>query len=377
MISLRGIVRNLRKKRFSYEPLIEVRIYKEAILHNLYVFRADTDVAPVLKSNAYGHGLVPVAKILDRQNTPFFCVDSFFEALILRNESVRTPLLIIGYTPLQNILHGSFKAVSFSILSLDELEIISKKLTVPRNFHLKIDTGMHRQGVPYTQIGKAIELIKQNSHIHIEGAYTHLADADTPNSLHTKEQIERWNQCAALMRETFSHIRYLHCAATSGSFYSASIDANVMRLGIGLYGIEVGPEKHNLKPTLSVHTRIASVRNIQPGESVGYNAIFTATMPMRVAAVPAGYAEGIDRRLSNKGMFMLHNTPCPIVGRVSMNITSIDVTNVPNVKLDDEVVVISNEPGTPTSIENIAKICSTIPYEILVHIPAHLRRVVY
>ena len=151
---------------------------------------------------------------------------------------------------------------------------------------------------------------------------------------------------------------------------------NLARLGLGLYGISIiDNPKINLRPALSMQTIISGVKSIKKGDSVGYNNTFTAPRDVLIATIPAGYAEGVDRRLSNIGQVEVNGILCPIVGRVSMNITTIDVSNVSQVKLGDSVTIISNDNSSPISVNSIAKICNTIPYEILVHIPAHLRRV--
>ncbi len=414
---MRALFRKIRDSRFRHETLITIFIHRERILHNLLQFQKmnpDVNVAPVLKSNAYGHGLVHVAHILMGQSLPFLCVDSYVEALILRNEGIHTPLVILGYTPLENIERSRLKNVSFSITSMEELRRLDSRCRLPAQagknvaIHLKIDTGMHRQGIFPEELTEALGIMAQSKKIVLDGAYSHLADADTPKSALTKKQIGRWNAAAHEIREKIPSVRYFHLANTAGSRYSKEIDANVMRLGIGLYGIDphtkrgyapstqnsVNPRSGvgvNLLPALEMKTRITSVRKIAAGESVGYNATFTAKREMIIATIPVGYAEGLDRRLSNprtrtaslstqdtRSPFGVgvKNIICPVVGRVNMNITSIDISRVPDPKIDDEVLVVSADRGAPNSIENMAKLCGTIPYEFLIRLPAQIRRVV-
>ncbi len=374
---IRGLFRALRARKFQYQRLVEVTVSREAILHNLHTFEDlyGKGVAPVLKSNAYGHGLVETAKILRGERVPFLCVDSFFEALVLRNERITTPILIIGYTPLENLKKRPLKEVSFAVISLDELErLASSGLRVA--IHLEVDTGMHRHGIMLNELDRALALLAKNPQIALEGIYTHLADADTSHSPHVARQITQWNAAAAEARKKIPSIRYFHCAQTAGSFYSSRIDANVIRIGIGLYGIYSGVGNISLRPALEMRTRITSLRTIEAGEYVGYNAAFKAEQRMRIASIPVGYHEGIDRRLSNRGFVTVSGIPCGIVGRVSMNITSIDVSRVPDAAIDKEVVVVSADPKDPNSIARMAEICGAIPYELLVHIPEGLRRTI-
>jgi alanine racemase len=192
---LRVWLRRLRKARFFYTPLIELRISREALLHNLHSFQKLSlkAVAPVLKSNAYGHGLVAVATILKNESMPFLCVDSFFEVLILRNEGLTKPILILGKTILENIIKNNLPNVAFSIISLEDVQELVKVVKKETVLHIELDTGLHRHGVNEAELKQIIELLKTNPHIRIEGIYTHLADADTPNSRHLEKQIA-WEQ---------------------------------------------------------------------------------------------------------------------------------------------------------------------------------------
>jgi alanine racemase len=378
IIMFKKIAKILTTPRISYQPLVEVRIYKDSILHNLRQYQKrypKLAVAPVLKSNAYGHGLIQIAKILGQESLPFFVVDSFYEALTLRQERVKNKILILGFTSLDQVNKG-LENCSFGITSLENLKIISKNLKSKRAFHLKIDTGMHRLGILTSEIQDALRLIKKNKNIILEGLCTHLADSENENVDFTNQQMTEWNKSVKIFRENFSAIKYFHVANTAGTRIEG-IDANVARVGIGLYGIDTAPKARlDLKPALEMVCVIASIKNINPKDKIGYSLTYEATRPMRIAIAPVGYYEGVDRRLSNKGSFIVGNKPCKIVGRVSMNMTAIDISMVPGVKLGESVLVISRNLRDKNSVENIAKICNSLEREILVHIPASLRRVV-
>jgi alanine racemase len=365
--------------RFRYEPLVLIVIHRDSIIHNLHEFKkinSAVAVVPVLKSNAYGHGLIQVAKILTDEQIPFLCIDTYAEALVLRNEKIRTPLLLIGYTPFPNMQRNALKNVSFGIMSIAELRRLS---SLSRNvvIHLKIDTGMHRQGIQPEELDEALHIIEGNKYIVLDGVYSHLADADTLASHHTESQIERWNAVVREIKKRNPGVRFFHLGNTAGSYHSRKIDANVMRLGIGLYGVNTSLDSgFDLLPALEMKTRITSVRKIRAGESVGYNATFMAEREMTIATIPVGYAEGIDRRLSNIGTVFVDKLQCRFLGRVNMNMISIDVSSVANPNIDDEVLVISAERGAPNSIENVAKLCGATSYEMFVRLPAQIRRIV-
>jgi len=373
--SLRKIKRSISP---SFQPLLEVIIHGENLLHNLCAYQTkypQTKFAPVLKSNAYGHGMVLVAHLLEKAGIPFFMVDSLYEAALLRAEGIKTPLLILGFNTADNILSSKLANISFGIVGLEQLEEVSKKINSPQKFHLKIDTGMHRQGITEYETEKAFSIISNNSHIQLEGISTHFSDADGTDKSFTLTQISRWNKICYNAKNKFPSLKYFHAANTAGNAYHKEAFTNVARLGLGLYGINISPfEPLEIKPALEMKSRISSVRIIQPGESVGYNNTFTAKQTMRIATIPAGYYEGMDRRLSNCGFVKIDGKSCPIIGRVSMNMLSADVTAANNAHVGTEVTLISHIPDEKNSVENIAKTCDSIAHEILVHIPGHLRR---
>ncbi len=400
----------------EYKPLIEVRIFKSALLNNLREYKKQypkLEFVPVLKSNAYGHGLVEVAKILDDQGLSFFMVDSFFEALVLRRAGIKTKILILGYNRAEQILGDKLKNVSFGIIDFSQLQNIISHLKAPQTFQLKVDTGMHRQGVLIEQVEQVIKLIKSNPNFILEGVCSHFADADGESKEFTQKQISEWNKVVKIFKKEFpavgrhseavaftteesqikkeilhpsdalrvqddaTSIKYFHTSNTAGAFYTSQADVNVGRLGIGLYGINTSPfSKLNLQPVLEMVSIISSIKKIEAGEKVGYGITFESISPMTVATVPVGYTEGMDRRLSSKGFYKIGNSFCPVIGRMSMNMSSIDVTAIKELNLEQEVVVISSNKLDKNSVENIAKICECIPYEVLVKIPSSLKRIV-
>ncbi|MEN9561497.1 MAG: hypothetical protein RIQ56_770, partial [Candidatus Parcubacteria bacterium] len=295
-----------------------VVISQKALVHNLKQFKraAELPVAPVIKSNAYGHGLELVGKILDRTDIPLICVNSLEEAVALRRAKVLKPLLVIGYTPPRVIRKKPLRDCSFMVGSIKDLRVL---LGSRARIHLKIDTGMHRQGIQLSEIDQAVRLISNKSEAILEGIMSHLADADGEDDFLSDMQISAWNKEVQKFRATFPRLEYWHIAATTGIRLSRKIDANLVRLGIGLYGMNVSRQKMNLKPVLEVRSVIASLRKLKKGDRVGYNGTFTVEDSLTIATVPLGYYEGIDRRLSNKGYMLVQGITCPIIGRVSMN----------------------------------------------------------
>lgn len=365
----------------QYIPSIAVTVLRGNLLHNVQMYQTQYPqllLAPVLKSNAYGHGLVPVAEILNNTDVAFIVLDSLYEAQLVRVAGVQKKILVIGYTLPKNIVSCKFKNIAFTITSLNQLEELATIAHTPIHVHLKVDTGMHRQGVLLHEVETCLSHIQKNRHLILDGICSHFADADGDTDEFTRKQIISWERVVEQCRKSFPTIAYIHISASAGARLSGQITANVLRLGLGLYGIDPSPtgQKLPLKPALRMTSIISSVKHIDVGDSVGYNASYTAAEPKIIATVPVGYFEGVDRRLSNCGYMYVRGVACPIIGRVSMNITSIDVTGVLGVHEGDIVTVISDVTDEKNSIASAASIAGTIPWELLVHIPQHLQRVI-
>lgn len=363
-----------------FEPLIKVVVSSQAIRHNLHAYQKkyrQLNFAPVLKANAYGHGLVQIGKIVDAEDIPFIMVDSYYEAFVLRREGIKKKLLLLGYNTPEQVLSKPLRDVSFGITSLDQLKKFVAVLKRRHNFHLKVDTGMNRQGLLVSEISEAVKLMQSNPFFVLEGLATHFAEADGEKTEFTDAQIVVWNDIVDTFSKQFNSMKFIHAGASAGAGHSQKFKANVNRLGIALYGFNISPhEDLQLRPALEMFTVISGVKKAEPGQKVGYGTTFEVKQLSQLATIPVGYCEGVDRRLSNLGSILVNGIPCPIVGRVSMNITTLDVTAVPKARLDTEVKVISSNPKDQNSIQEMAKLCHTIPYDLLVHIPGYLRRVV-
>ena len=374
---IRSAYRLARARKYRYERQVEVRIRADRLWGNLNQFReycAPVRVAPVLKGNAYGHGLVPVARILDTAMCPFMVVDGYHEALILRTEGVHTPLLVIGHTPTVNIVRCRLRHVSFMVGDLHQIRELAQARSSTCGVHLKVDTGLHRHGVAPGEVPEAVSLIDQAHGLRLEGVYTHIARATAPDGEFVRIQVERWNEVA---RSLSGRDLHLHVVATAGSAWMDLAESNVARIGLGLYGFETAPGRRlSLKPVLSVHSRIGSLRRVAAGESVGYGLTWTAQRDSILAMVPTGYNACVDRRLSNAGAFVIDGNTCPIVGRVFMNATMIDVSDVPNVARNQPVEIMGINRDAANSAESIASTCGTSIYDVLTGIAPTLRRAV-
>lgn len=360
----------------NYEALNRIELSKGRLLSNYKILSSRKKmIAPVLKSNAYGHGLVATAKILDTVNAPFFCVDSLYEAYELSKNGIKSKILIMGYVSPKSLATKKLP-FSFAVYTLAQLKMIAKYQ--PHSLlHIFVDTGMHREGFLKEELPLLVRFIKKNNLI-IEGIMSHFAESEAPGKKQTREQIADFKNALADVFSMGIIPRFTHIENSSGILHSKELDeiGKVSRSGIGLYGIDPEGKDKRLKPVLEFKSVIAQIKYIKKGEYVGYNFSHRSKKDSVIAVIPAGYNDGVDLGLSNIGFMKVKGVFCPIIGRVSMNITTIDVTCVKGVQVGDSVAIFSRNKNDKNSIANASKIAKTIPYELLVHLTPSTARVV-
>ncbi len=358
-------------------PLNKIHISKERLIANyryLASLRAGVSVAPVLKSNAYGHGISEIGRIMDSQKPPFICVDSLYEAYQLQKAGVKSEILIMGYVDPRS-LEGEKLPFSYAVIKKEQLFEIKQRQPHAK-MHIFVDTGMSREGVKITEFLDFLKTVKQRG-IEIEGLMSHFSMPRKASSVQTKLQINNFRAAKLMLKQEGIEAKWYHIGGTHSLIQGLTQDVNLIRCGKGLYGF--GDE--NLQPVLSLKSTIVQWKNLKKGDTVGYDATFTALQSMAIAVLPIGYNDGVDRRLSNTGCVSYRGDEYPIVGRVSMNLTVIDVTTAlggKNKAYDGaEITIISDDPAASNSVQNIADICQTIPEEILVHLHPSTKREVY
>lgn len=371
-----------------YQNLNNIQISGPALHHNFVTFQnlnPHTPLAPVLKANAYGHGLVLIAKWIDTHlKVPYLCVDSLFEAYELSKARIRTPILIIGYTSPDNF--RTFKRLPFTFPAFDEATLSALNRYQPgAKVHLKLDTGMNRYGFLPHQIGHFIMLMKKYPRLVYEGLYSHLSQADDPaKKAFTHQQIKLFTQSIKQFTQSGITFTWRHLAATSGGVATQNPSANLIRLGLGFYGYSPFPPETkqikrwsaSLRPALRLTSRITQIKEVQKGSQISYGGTFIAPHPLTLAILPIGYADGVNRRLSNRGQVTVGEWLCPIVGKVCMNITIIDITKVPTATVGEKVTIFNPHPGSPNSIGETSKLCDMIPYELLTGLNPTIKRVI-
>lgn len=381
---LLNFLRHHKKKFFenSANHLLRIEISKAALEHNINQFKTlfkGQRIGAVLKSNAYGHGLSLMGRFFDDQHDiDVLMVDSMIEAQMLRDVGVKKHIVILGYVPVKIIKAlKKIKNVTLVINGEQQAQWIGEHISFPLHVHIKVDTGMNRQGIPLSHFIKTAKILSSNHNVRVEGLLSHLADADNQTSGYdTQVQIEKWNDAVDLYKKFFSR-GIFHFSATAGTKYIYSGQSNLIRAGIGLYGFDTTTDKRlQVMRALSLWAKIVNIKNVATGEGIGYNFTFRAKKQMKIATLPCGYYEGVPRCLTNKGFAYFHNIPLPIVGRVSMNLTTVDISDVSKqLSLEDEVEVFSDIPQQLNTIDRAAQYCGTIPYEILVHLAPTIRRI--
>ncbi len=360
----------------KYYPLNEIEISKTALLYNYKYLKklSKVPVAPVLKSNAYGHGIEIVGKILDAVAPPLICVDSIYEAYQLLNAKVKTKVLVMGYVGSENL---SVKKLpfSFAVYTYEMLENI-KNFQPNAPVHIFVDSGMHREGVPMDELSNFLKKAK-SLNLNMEGIMSHFAKPQSPSNVKTKNQVDNFEKAIELGKTFGINFKFIHLFASNGirNIENYKRVDNLTRSGKALYGIDVEINSKKLKPVLTLNSTIVQIKKLNKGEAVGYDFIFKAPRDMITAILPIGYNDGVNRRLSNKGFVKVNGKFAQIIGRVSMNITVIDVTDIKDVRVGQKVNIYSNDPMDRNCVYNVAEITETIPYEILTHLNPSTKRI--
>ena len=364
-----------------------VEIDTKAIAHN--IARLKSFIAPetlfmaVVKSNAYGHGIVAYAKESKKSGVDFFGVDSFEEAMELRSAGIKEPILVLGFVFPAQFAQAAEKNISVTISSLESLSALARfKAKNLLKIHVKIDTGLHRQGFLGIDVEKIFaEIRKAGKRIVVEGLYTHFAAMESPKyesySRMQIGQLKKWHK--AFTASGYDPI--VHSSASSGLVFSKEFHFNMVRAGISLYGLwpsveiaEVAP-KTKLRPVLSWKSVVSETKKVRAGERVGYDLTEKLSRDSILAVVPVGYWHGVPRTLSGTGEFLVKGKRAKIVGRVSMDMLVVDVTNIKGVKSGDEVVIIGSQGKERVSAEEVADKAGTINYEIVTRINPLIPRI--
>ncbi len=371
--------------------LIWIEISKSAIRHNIKVLRRlagkNVILAPCVKANAYGHGLAGAAKAVLDSGADWVCVNSVDEGAILRAAKIKKPVLVIGFTrkkDLTRIIGLGLRATVYNYETAEILSGIARARNKKAKVHIKVDTGMSRQGVPHNEAVEFIGKVRRLPNIIIEGLLTHYACADDPeHPACFRRQLDNFKALIERLKAGQINIPYLHTANSAGTLLYKEAHFNFVRPGIAVYGyypdkaVEVICKKKKilLKPSLTLKTKVAQVKTLPQGATVSYGCTFTAKRKTKMAVLPVGYYDGIDRKFSNRGEVFVCGKRAPILGRVCMNITVVDITNVNNVKPEEEAVIIGRQGKERITAEEVADNIGTINYEVTTRLRESIARI--
>jgi len=320
-------------------------------------------VIAVIKAEAYGHGAVKIAQTLEKEGVKIFSVALIEEGMALRKAGIKSDILIGGSIyPFTNFKQVIKYRLTPTIASLESGRSFSKTAVAPHPVHVKVDTGMNRIGFASDGAYDNIIKLSKMKNLKIEGIYTHFPCADTDRKL-TLNQAAKFKKLIKQLSKAGISPEILHASNTAAGRFVINSCTHV-RPGLGLYGLKPYPSYRGLAPVMRFLSRIVYIRKIKSGEKVSYGGTWKAKRNSVIATIPAGYADGVRRELSNRGEALIRGRRFPIAGRVCMDMTMIDVTDLPRARIGEEVVLLGSQGREKISASEIADICGTINYEI-------------
>jgi len=372
-----------------------IEINSKAFKNNIEQFRSligsTKKLLVVVKANAYGHGIIEISRLAENYGVDWLGVNSLEEALIIKENKINLPILILGYVQLSDLseaVENSFHLTVYNKETIKKLGEITSKRKKKAYLHIKLETGTHRQGIKKEELISFIKLIKSYPYLSVEGISTHFANIeDTTDHTYAQHQLDRFNACIDLLekKKIFIPIKHTACTATTILFPETYFD--MVRVGIGIYGLWPSKETYlscllrgrkpvNLQPILTWKTKIVQVKDVPEGAFIGYGCTYKTTRPTKLAVLPIGYYDGYDRKLSNFSYVLIKGKRAPVRGRVAMNMITVDITDIKGVKLGDEVVLLGKQKNEVISAEYLASLCGTINYEIVTRINPLIPRII-
>lgn len=382
-----------------------------AVRHNLKVLKTlcePAQVAPVIKSDAYGHGMLEVARTLLAEGGIWgLCLVYPEEGLRLREAGIDCRLLVLGPLlefEMEGAVKGGLEVAIYSFEQAEQLSAICRRLGKTIRVHLKVDTGLSRLSHTPDECLNLVHRLKELEGLELEGVYSHLADAEGLDQTYTLQQYQRFQALLEALEKEGILPPCRHMAASAAGMLLEQTRLDMVRAGIAIYGLwpaeatrllmlgsrqnlleavnrpfeasgEIETLDDLLRPALSFKTRVLQTKWIEAGSKVGYGCTFETQRRTRIAVLPMGYAEGFDRHLSNCGEVLIRGRRARVLGRICMNLTTVDVTDIDGVGTDDEVVLIGRQGDTTLSAADMAERIGTIHYEVVTRIPTSVPRV--
>lgn len=348
----------------------------DAIAYNMTNIKSkvgkETGIIGIIKADAYGHGSVEISKVILENGADWLAVAVVDEGINLRKNSIAAPILLLGYTPelrLEDVVNNGFIQTVYTYETAKKLSDVAVRLGKTAVIHIKIDTGMGRIGYRVNE-ASADEIVKISElpNIEVNGMFTHFSTADEKDKNYTLNQYKKFVQMDALLRERGLEIPIKHASNSAAIMDFDNMMFNMVRPGIILYGAypseEVYKDNLSIKPAMSVKTHVSYVKEVNEGDYISYGRKYQAVGKRIIATIPVGYADGFIRAYSNGGKVLIKGEYAPIVGRICMDQFMVDVTDIKDVQINDEVVLIGKQGNKEITVDFIASILDTINYEV-------------
>lgn len=354
-----------------------------ALTHNLRRVRAAAGagvrVLLVVKADGYGLGAVPLARHALRAGVGALGVGTAAEALDLRAAGIRAPVLILGTvveSELAPCLQEEIHLGLHELEAIPRLEDLARRLCVRAHVHLNLDTGMGRLGLRPDRLEPVLQALEEAGHVHLAGLMTHIADPRGWSPA-TQGQVEALGRACQTLRARGPWDGWVHAYNSATLFSAPGPFGNTVRVGLGaLGGLELpGARGPHLRPVLGLHSQVAMLKEVAVGTPLGYGSDWVARVPSRIATVPMGYADGLPWALSNRGQALVRGRRAPIVGRISMDYTTVDVTGIPDVTPGERVTFIGRSGAEELTVGEVARVAGTIPYELTCGLGPRVQRV--
>lgn len=370
------------------EKRVTAEISLDAVVSNMEHMKAklssSAKMIAVIKADGYGHGALEIAKRLEKKEYVFgYAAATAEEALSLRDGGIRKPILILGYTfpeDYEALLANEIRPVVFKEETAKQLNECAERLHIKAKIHVKVDTGMSRIGVPCNDNGlSVVKAIASYKELELEGIFTHFARADELDKTYAKKQLNRFQKFIESCEAAGIKFAYHHCSNSAGILELSEANMDLVRAGITVYGLwpsdEVSRASIELTPAMTLKSTIVYIKTLKAGTQISYGGTYTTKKDTRIATIPVGYADGYPRGLSNKGSVLIKGKRAPIVGRVCMDQFMVDVTEIPEAREYDEVVLMGKSGNDCITAEEIGELSGRFNYELVCDISKRVPRI--
>ena len=366
------------------------RVDLDAIFYNFQMMKANikdgVQMIAVIKTDGYGHGAVQIARLLEPVDYIWgYAVATLDEAVVLRKNEIKKPILVLGCIfpdQWEAMIENEVRMTTYTVEMAKGVSNLAVKMGKDAYIHIKLDTGMSRLGFQIHEDSvDAIEEISKMPGLKLEGMFTHFAKADEADKTHVHGQIAAYQKMLTMLEERGVEIPLKHCSNSAGIIDLPEVNMDAVRAGIILYGLlpsdEVQKERIDLEPVMTLKSKVIHIKTLEKGRTISYGGTYEVTHTERIATIPVGYGDGYPRSLSNKGWVLIHGQKAPICGRICMDQFMVDVTDIPKVRVGDEVTLIGTDGSETLSMNELGELSERFNYEFACDLGKRIPRVFY